>query len=95
MGDATAGGGLGPQWDCIQQLLEAMPKRLLAQAASQVRCCAVPCMCEAGDGRARIHAHSCLPVISDCCFLTLPTPNLSLWHLLFAVRRPRAIAAVL
>ena len=39
-GDATASGGLGPQWDCIQQLLEAMPKRLLAQAASQVRCSA-------------------------------------------------------
>lgn len=28
---------LGPQWDCIHQLLEAMPKQQLAQAASQVR----------------------------------------------------------
>lgn len=27
---------LGPQWDCIEQLLGAMPKQLLAQAASQV-----------------------------------------------------------
>jgi hypothetical protein len=27
---------LGPQWDCIHELLEAMPKQLLAQAASQV-----------------------------------------------------------
>ena len=27
---------LGPEWDCIHQLLEAMPKQLLAQAASQV-----------------------------------------------------------
>ena len=27
---------LGPQWDCIYELLEAMPKQLLAQAASQV-----------------------------------------------------------
>ncbi|KAL4421833.1 hypothetical protein ABPG77_001622 [Micractinium sp. CCAP 211/92] len=26
---------LGPQWDCIEQLLGAMPKQLLAQAASQ------------------------------------------------------------
>jgi hypothetical protein len=27
---------LGSQWDCIHELLEAMPKQLLAQAASQV-----------------------------------------------------------
>ena len=27
---------LGQQWDCIRQLLDAMPKQLLAQAASQV-----------------------------------------------------------
>lgn len=27
---------LGPQWDSVHQLLEAMPKQLLAQAASQV-----------------------------------------------------------
>ena len=36
-GEAGQPDPLGPQWDCIQQLLDAMPKRLLAQAASRVR----------------------------------------------------------
>jgi serine/threonine-protein kinase ATR len=40
---------MGPEWDAVHQLLEAMPKQLLAQAASQVGWVERACVC--GDLR--------------------------------------------
>lgn len=92
---------LGPQWDCIHRLLEAMPKQLLARAAQQVgrRRVGRQMRCGGGAGRCAPHCGRAPECRAPTPTPAAPTPTLSPFRPPTAtaatVRRPCALAAVL